>query len=57
MVQVDRKPLIMLAYFYEGNGLLIDAGTHYVRAIEMSPQVTDFKELYKDFKSPYTPIR
>ena len=42
--------MIMLAYFYEGNGLLVDAGTQYTKAIELAPEVTDYVELYNAFK-------
>ncbi len=40
---------LMLAGFYEENGLLLDALTQYEEAIRMSPEVEDFKALYEDF--------
>ncbi|MFY0685817.1 MAG: hypothetical protein JXQ90_01560 [Cyclobacteriaceae bacterium] len=41
--------LLMLASFYEENGLFLDALTTYEAAIEMSPDVEDFQELYQIF--------
>lgn len=40
---------LMLAGFYEKNGLLIDAGTAYQDAIKLEPTVPDFKESYSQF--------
>jgi len=40
---------IMLASFYEKNNLLVDALTSYRNAIELSPEVDDFKTMYNDF--------
>ena len=40
---------IMLASFYEKNNLLVDALTSYRKAIELSPEVDDFKTMYNDF--------
>lgn len=39
---------IILASFYEENGLVVDALTQLEEAIKMSPEVDDFKELRKD---------
>lgn len=40
---------IMLASFYEKNNLMVDALTSYRKAIELSPEVDDFKTMYNDF--------
>ncbi|MBT1687550.1 hypothetical protein [Dawidia soli] len=40
---------LMLAAFYEKNGLLIDAGTAYQDAIKLEPNVADFKQSYEEF--------
>jgi hypothetical protein len=40
---------LMLAAFYETNGLMIDAGTAYQDAIKLEPTVPDFKERYNQF--------
>lgn len=47
----DDSPLNKLIYasFFEENGLLLDAMTKYEEAIELSPEVDDFKELYNSF--------
>ena len=47
----DDSPLNKLIYasFYEENNLLLDALTKYEEAIELSPEVEDFKTLYDDF--------
>ncbi|MFT7034415.1 MAG: hypothetical protein ACJA2S_002929 [Cyclobacteriaceae bacterium] len=47
----DDTPLNKLIYasFYEENNLLLDALTKYEEAIELSPEVEDFKSLYDDF--------
>ncbi|MCV9385753.1 hypothetical protein [Reichenbachiella ulvae] len=47
----DNSALNKLIYasFYEENDLLLDALTQYEEAIEMSPEVDDFKVLYDDF--------
>jgi len=47
----DDSPLDKLIYasFYEDNDLLIDALTNYVGAMEMSPDVDDFKDAYQQF--------
>ncbi len=47
----DDSPLNKLIYasFYEENNLLLDAITKYEEAIELSPDVEDFKTLYDDF--------
>lgn len=39
---------IIMASFYEENGLVVDALTQLEEAIKMSPEVDDFKELRKD---------
>jgi hypothetical protein len=44
---------LMLAAFYEKNGLLIDAGTAYQEAIKLEPTVPDFKETYNQFLEGY----
>lgn len=40
---------LVLAGFYEQNNLLIDAGTAYLEAIRLAPEVPDFKEAYENF--------
>jgi hypothetical protein len=40
---------LMLAAFYEKNGLLIDAATAYQDAIKLEPNVPDFKQSYEEF--------
>lgn len=47
----DDSPLnkLIFASFYEENNLLLDALTKYEEAIELSPEVDDFKSLYDDF--------
>lgn len=40
---------LMLAAFYEKNGLLIDAATAYQDAITLEPNVPDFKQSYEEF--------
>lgn len=40
---------LVLAGFYEQNGLLIDATTTYLEAIKLAPDVPDFKEQYNNF--------
>lgn len=47
----DDSPLnkIIYATFYEENGLMLDALTMYEEAVNMSPDVEDFKELYQNF--------
>lgn len=40
---------LLIAGFYEQNNLLIDAGTAYLEAVEISPDVPQFKEAYNDF--------
>lgn len=42
---------LLIAGFYEQNNLLIDAGTAYLEAIKLSPDVPQFKEAYNDFLS------
>ncbi|MFT4736278.1 MAG: hypothetical protein ACJAZM_000866 [Cyclobacteriaceae bacterium] len=51
----DESPLDKLVYasFFEENGMILDALTKYEEAIEMSPDVEDFQELYKAFKISY----
>ena len=44
---------LMLAAFYEKNGLLIDAGTAYQDAIKLEPTVPDFKVSYNQFLEDY----
>ena len=47
----DDSPLNKLIYasFFEENGLLLDAMTKYQEAMELSPDVDDFQELYNGF--------
>ena len=47
----DDSPLTKLIYasFFEENGLLLDALTKYEEAIQMSPDIEDFQELYENF--------
>lgn len=40
---------LLLAGFYEENGLLIDAGTAHLEAIRLEPNVATFKDAYNDF--------
>lgn len=40
---------LILAGFFEQNNLLIDAGTSYLEAIKLAPDVQQFKEDYNDF--------
>ncbi len=40
---------IILASFYEQNNLLLDALTNYEQAIELEPDIDDFKLAYQDF--------
>jgi len=48
----EDSPLNKLIYasFFEENNLLLDAMTKYQEAIEMSPDVEDFQEMYQGFK-------
>lgn len=50
-VPMDDSPLNRLIYasFYEENNLILDAITQYQKAITLSPDVADFKDLYEDF--------
>ncbi|MCP4461075.1 MAG: hypothetical protein GY816_24105 [Cytophagales bacterium] len=47
----DDSALTKLIYasFFEENGLLLDALTKYEEAIELSPDIEDFQELYENF--------
>ena len=47
----DDSPLnkLILASFYEENGLILDALTKYEEAIKMAPEVEDFQQLYEAF--------
>ncbi len=47
----EETPLSKLIYasFYEENGYLADAVTKYEEAIEMAPDIEDFKQLYENF--------
>jgi hypothetical protein len=40
---------LLLAGFFENNQLLVDAGTAYLEAIEMAPDVPFFAEKYREF--------
>lgn len=42
---------LIYASFFEENGMILDAMTKYEEAIQLAPEVADFKELYKAFKS------
>jgi hypothetical protein len=44
---------LVYASFFEENGMVLDALTMYEEAIEMSPEVEDFQELYQAFKVSY----
>jgi hypothetical protein len=50
-VPMDDSPLNRLIYasFYEENNLLLDANTQYQKAIMLSPEVDDFKDMYQEF--------
>lgn len=47
----EDSPLNKLIYasFYEENGLFLDALTKYEEAINMSPEISDFQDLYESF--------
>lgn len=47
----EQTPLnkLLLAGFYEQNGLLIDAATAYLEAIKLAPDVPNFQEDYNNF--------
>ena len=47
----EDSPLskVVLATFFEENALLLDALTMYEEAIQLSPEVESFRELYEDF--------
>ena len=40
---------LLIAGFYEQNNLLIDAGTAYLEAIKLAPDVPQYQEAYNDF--------
>jgi hypothetical protein len=40
---------LIVAGFYEQNNLLIDAGTTYLEAIKLAPDVPQYQEAYNDF--------
>ena len=40
---------LLIAGFYEQNNLLIDAGTAYLEAIKLAPDVPQYQEAYTDF--------
>jgi hypothetical protein len=40
---------LLIAGFYEESNLLIDAGTAYIEAIKLAPEVPQFKEAYNNF--------
>lgn len=50
-IPADDSPLNSLIYasFYEENNLVLDAITQYEKAIKLSPDVTDFQDLYNSF--------
>ncbi|MES2388066.1 MAG: hypothetical protein V4543_08690 [Bacteroidota bacterium] len=37
------------AYFYEQNGLFLDALNAYQEAVELEPDVTDYRDIYRNF--------
>jgi len=41
---------IVLASYYEGKGLIVDANTAYQRAIKQSPDLEDVQDLFEMFK-------
>lgn len=47
----EETPLnkIIYASFYEENNLILDALTKYEEAIELSPEVQDFQDMYQSF--------
>jgi len=47
----EDSPLNKLVYasYFEEKGLLLDAMTKYKEAIEMAPEIEDFKEMYDNF--------
>lgn len=51
----EDSPLNKLIYasFFEENGLILDALAKYEEAIKMSPEVSDFQELKKNFMIRY----
>jgi predicted secreted protein len=51
----EETPLDKLVYasFFEENGMVLDALTKYEEAIQMSPEVEDFKALYDAFLIGY----
>jgi hypothetical protein len=40
---------LLVASFYEQNNLLIDAGTAYLEAVQLAPDVPQYKDTYNDF--------
>ena len=48
--QLSPLDHIVLASYYEGKGLIVDANTSYLMAIKLSPEVPDIAELYDLFK-------
>jgi len=42
--------MVILAEFFEQNNLIVDAQTNYVSAIQLSPTVDYYKEVYEEFK-------
>lgn len=42
---------ILMAAFYEENGLIVDAIASYHTAMTLSPQVDDFRKMYESFNS------
>ena len=52
MSDIDNQSALsqyILAGFYEGNSLLMDAVTCYETAISLAPEVSTYKEAYEDF--------
>ena len=40
---------LIYASFYEANNLFLEAHTKYQEAMEISPEISDFKQIYEDF--------
>lgn len=40
---------LVLAGFYEQNNLLVDAGTAYLQAIQLAPDVSEYQDTYEQF--------
>lgn len=52
LAEVDQStPMgkVIMATFYDENGLVIDAMTNYEKLIKENPEVVDFQDLYEEF--------